>query len=242
MISSDIIKKIEALLNLAGNNTSAAEAALAAGRAQALLEKYQLTMADLDAAKEEKPTEAADPLTTERNGWKPILCDAVVKANQCHGFTSSRGYVVVGKPSNVQIVNYFYAYLEREIMRLCKQAVINGQTEDIDGIGIDGPSISNDAASKRSFCMGAAAEVGKRLREAREATRAQAHAEGSTAIVKLDNETAALKRWCTQMYNLQPRLTRGPSKRDAYASGISAGKGIALNKGLEGKRGRLLGR
>jgi hypothetical protein len=243
MLSNDILAKIQALLNLADNNSSAAEAALAAGRAQALLEKYHLTMADVAAAQEETFQEDAEPLCDVRNGWQPILCDAVTKANQCYGFTSSSGYRIVGKPSNIAIVRYFYTYLEREILRLCKAAVLRGQLDDIDGSTSGEPGIPSDATSRRAYCLGAAGEVGARLRAEREATHARANASGQTAaIVKLDGEAAALKRWAVERYNLRNRAPVRTTAHDAYAAGRAAGRSISLNKGLEGRSGRLLGK
>jgi len=257
IIDSAVLNKIAALLKLAEKNANVNESANAAAMAQVLLSKHRLTVADLDAATN-GPREAAsvanEPLITGSriSQWKSDLVGQVAKVNGCRYYYSKtfakygQGEVrtrrefnvsvrLIGRPSDVAVVRYFYAYLEREIERLSAVAVAGG--------GITGKSGTN------SFKVGAVVAVAKRLNESVKASRDEAAAsaeaagrEGCTALVHLD----LADREVDEFYN---NFTKGFTAKqhsqaslqaDAYSQGREAGAGIALNKGLDGKPAKLL--
>ena len=245
MLDNSVINKIAGLLRLAHDNANAAEAANAAGRAQALLEKYRLTMADVtQGADTEAVGEASEPLfgkgAARACSWRGVVAGAVCRANMSYGFFRRGSFVVVGKASNVQIAEYFYRYLETEIERLCKAAVLRGACDVIDGTW--DPGIGSDKASTMSFRLGAAHAVAARLREGTTAARADATRAGQgAAIVKVEGESRALAKWVKEKYDLRSRGISSVGNRSAYGQGTKAGQGIALARGLGGRPVRLLG-
>jgi hypothetical protein len=257
-VDNSVLNKIVGLLKLAEKNNNANESASAAAAAQALLSKHRLTVADLGAALNGKPIEAPSVATealitgNRINQWRSNLISAVCSANGCHyyytktfakyGHGESRSrreflisVVLIGRPSDVAVVRYFYSYLEREVERLSAIAFAGG--------GLTGKRDGN------SFKVGVVTTVASRLQESVKASRVEAATEavsagkdGTTAMVRLD----AADREVDEFYST---FTKGfKSKQhsstsvngDAYGQGREAGAGIALNKGLDGKPSKLL--
>jgi hypothetical protein len=250
-VDNAILAKIAGLLKLAEKNNNANESASAAAAAQALLSKHRLTIADLGAmpgAVKEAPGVNENPLLTANRiaQWRTDLASAVCKANGCHYYFSKvfvrtghgetrsrREYEVsiklIGRSSDVEVVRYFYTYLEREVERLSAIAFAAG--------GIEGKRGGN------SFKVGCVMTLATRLAESVRAARmeageaAQAKGEdGTMAMVRLDaadREVDEFYTTFTKGMNAKTRTSQSV-QADAYSQGREAGKGIALNKGLDG--------
>lgn len=240
-IDTAILSKIAGLLKLAERNANVNESASAASAAQALLSKHRLTVADLDAATntKESPGVADAPLITGNriSQWKSDLASAVCSANGCklyiHKVYAKTGMgeirtrmeydvnvKLIGRPTDIAVVRYFYAYLEREIERLSAVAVAGG--------GITGKSGTN------SFKIGAVVAISQRLREAVKAIRAEVTegTEGCTAMVRLDTADREVDDFFSSFTKGFTKGQRSQSKiqGEAYYQGKEAGAGIALNK------------
>lgn len=230
MSSQEIISRINALLNkTVENGCTVEEAASAAKIAQQLLTQHRLTVADLSTS-EEKIHNNSEPLFVGKRKihWKDKLAFGISASNGCkiyfHTVTVYRpGRVryghevhcrIIGRDSDIQIVTYFFHYLEREIENLCKLAMKRGEGS--------GKTWSN------SFKNGAADAVCRRLKEANQVTRTG----NSTAIIKLNSMDEAVETWADKNLNLKPAPTKYVNYNDGYDNGKRAGENISLNRGI----------
>jgi hypothetical protein len=143
-IEDKIIRKIQLLLNLGNKATNEHEAALAMGRAQELLAKYNLDMASIEAAKVEggaaPSKEKREQTKIDRSAmykWQRELCRAIAEANYCWYWVVEmledeervsagksyrhrvRRHMIIGKESNVVAVTCMYGWLAELIEDLC---------------------------------------------------------------------------------------------------------------------------
>jgi len=124
-----IAERIQKLLNLAGNNPSKEEAAMAAAKASALLAEHNLSLSEIQAVagangKEEKVEE--EKFTVGH--WTRWMRQSAAGLNFCTTVYSSTGkkdykdlLFLIGKPSNVASAKVLIEYLEQTGWRLSKQ-------------------------------------------------------------------------------------------------------------------------
>lgn len=127
MTYQEAIEKAAKLLRLA-TSSNPHESALAASRAQEIIDRYKLTgvSADLSGAQPDEPIKdfRDDPLDGGKklDRWRWSLFSSIANSNQCSGYVAnSGGIAVVGRPSDVQTVRYFYSWLTREVDRLASR-------------------------------------------------------------------------------------------------------------------------
>lgn len=241
-----VINTIAKLLRLArGKGTTPAEAATAAAKAQELLDRYKLSMELVESAERTGPEEEVggdkDPLW--KGGkiiqWKRALACGIADANDCQililagcrGAKNSAEIQLVGRPTDLQVVRYLFAYLEREIDRLAKEALTTAPVHY---------GLSMGAARRvwgNSFRRGAVYEVVNRLRQARVAVRreAAATAAGSRALVRLEERSVAVQRWVDE--NVKGTYKGGSGgrlDRSAVREGALAARSIQIHSGLAG--------
>lgn len=236
IISSSILGKIKKLVSLSKNNNSVAEAASAWARAQELLIKHKLSMAEVNAASatldaDEAIVEGASPLYSGERvvHWKSYLANVISQINGCKMFIRySRNpkqvrYAVVGTPSDIEIVRYLFDSIVSQIDFLCHQAMSFGYGT--------GKTYSNN------FRFGAAQTVAERLQAVREQVRSEY--KGSTALVLVDKQEAAVSAWVDKNVGKLSRGVSSNSRADnsAFNQGKAAGHKVALNKGLTAKAG-----
>jgi hypothetical protein len=258
MLNDKVVDKIRKLLRLA-ESADVNEAAAAAGAAQRLMEEHRIDQAMISLDDDESdgtPDEedirswADEPLESSGRlpGWKSQLAVAIAGVNGCQVFLG-RAYkgddydhpqttlCLVGRPSDVASVRYLFAYLTKEIDRLCK----------LHGRGL-GRTWAN------SFRVGAVHTVRKRLKQAQEKARLDARSKlkgkGTTALAKLDLALARVDKraleaeaWMKEHLKLtSARSSRTRRDWDAYAAGKRAGGSIDLSGPTGGRRGsRALG-
>ncbi len=227
MEKESILWKIKKLLHLADGtrNSNTEEAASAAAKAQEMMFKYNLDMADVDGLTEEDAEVIGKDdyiVRANRNslGWKGILLGGICSVNFCRvvhsGGEGSSKMTIFGKPSNVQVGVYLYEYLEREIGRLA----VEGLQEN----GI----FEHKAAWGRSFCMGAVHTVLRRLKEQRR--QDETSTEKCTALVMVsDKQLDAAVR--AEYPHLQT-VRRTYQVNGGYGAGQRAGEGIGLHRGV----------
>lgn len=124
MTYQEAIEKVAKLLRLA-TSSNPHEAALAASRAQEIIDRFNIEAAAL--ALDGKPSNTsepikdfgADPLEEKHSTWRWRFLSTVVRMNGCKAYLCSKQYKIIGRPSDVQTVRYFFAWLCREIDRLC---------------------------------------------------------------------------------------------------------------------------
>jgi hypothetical protein len=235
MADDKIIDKIQKLLALATSD-NVNEAAAAAARAQELMSKHRLAMADIEAA---APGTVDDPITDQivagdrtHISWKVSLFAGIAQANGCSAYTQElrdkTGLKLVvtrfiGPASQLSTVTYLYEYLVKKIDEL---AAMNRK--------------DHDRAWLRAFRLGAVAEITTRLL----ATVAQAKVGASSAALAVVDK--GTERVQAAIAKLKLKSSAAPQIKDelAFMQGRAAGATIDLStgKGLNaGSAGDLKG-
>lgn len=120
-------EKVAKLLRLS-KSENPNEAALAASRAQEIMDRFKIESMSLEyeqtgAIKNDEPInifehDPLDPGTGKRSVWKGRLAVVISRLNQCKVYTNGGAIVIVGRPSDVSTVRYLYAWMVREITRI----------------------------------------------------------------------------------------------------------------------------
>lgn len=134
MTHQEAIEKAVKLLRLA-QSSNQHEAALAASRAQEIMDRFKLEGLSADYATDApKPSEpikdfCADLMDpgTQVETWKARLASVVAKVNECKiyirktrniRYEITAGFAIVGRASDAQTVRYIYSWLSHEVDRL----------------------------------------------------------------------------------------------------------------------------
>jgi hypothetical protein len=186
--------KIRKLLALAGSD-NVHEAALAAQRAQELMDRWDIEAGMLDTTSAPEPEETIQgetemvPRAGRKVVWKGIMASHLAKANGCKAFwrTEPGGVrlVIVGRPSDVQETGYVFALLCKTVDTLARR--------DCKGLGVTWAN---------SFRLGVVTAVGEKLREARRVVvedMRREHAGNPLALVRLDQSLAKIDRKLTDV-------------------------------------------
>lgn len=229
------------------------ESAAALAQAQKLMSKHSITELMLSTPETELDREQIeDGILHKENKpmqrWKGQLAMPLCEANQCQIYRIGAAHElhVIGRPSDAQTVRYLFSYISNEITRLCMRA---------SGIrGNPGVRWRND------FCIGAAQEVGRRVKEAAKEARTEMKQEAyggdsmgngtaivcvNNALAKLDERKTDVERWTRRNLQLRKQSTGGRQRDyEGRAAGKRAGGQIDLSKGGRGSlgsgaRGRL---
>jgi len=208
MTKDDVMRKVRALLKL-GASDNEHESAAAIGRAQALMERYQIEEAMIveEAEEAEEIRNWEDPIGRAGAAWRGRLAASLARANSC-GVYKTRGVLkVYGRATQVAALRYMFEYCEREIDRLAKGYAGNGRVW-----------INN-------FRLGCVDAIRKAIKDERERMhnemRSRARAtEGAlvlveNAIVAVENEQKEVRSWGHR--NL--RLRNGSASQGTYHSG-----------------------
>lgn len=230
MISTkEIIEKVQKLLSLS-KSSNANEAAAAAAKANELLDKHRLSLADLETSIEEDVEVAEEDneylyQTGRTTPWKVELANVLTEhygviyynevawKNGRH-FTQ---YRMVGRPSDMSIVKYMYAWLSMEVERLSKQEA-KGKGRVYVG----------------SYQKGFVAGVASQLRLSRIEIRKEA---SSSALVKIDARGSEAE---AMLQKLHPKLKYVEDKSSvqinyhAFGLGKKRGEEIHLGTSLSG--------
>lgn len=192
MTYEEALDRVVKLLKLSKSDNPN-EAALAAAKAQEIMDRFKLEPGAVNAAGVEEPARPfeaiqkfADPLYGTHFGknptWKIRLASTLCAANQCRCFLTGGATFLIGRASDASTVRYLYAFLEREVERLAER----------DGRGNGRTWINN-------YRLGVVDTLGKRLHEQRAATReavkTQAFAQaGESAIVRVNQSIARVEQ------------------------------------------------
>lgn len=236
------MRRIEKLLALA-ESSNANEAALAMERARALSVEYQMERKDegrnytyvlINHMKKTMPA--------HQSAIASILCthfyvDCVSRSQyDAVSRESHKVLEILGSVENVQIAEYVYWYLWRELPHLWKAYALK-----------DGKR----RASQRSFYLGVLNGFHDKLSRERESALKYADTPDKEGLLVLDKGLEKvlkqeLRSFVAERY---PRLNRSSTSRsgleaDAYHSGVARGKNLDLRPGISGdqsnKSNRLL--
>lgn len=239
MTHDEALKRVRKLLALAQSDNEY-EAALALGRANALMERHRIEAAALDDSPEaDEPVEVwDDPLDEKaRATWKWRLAHNLAKANGCALYVNKGAIIITGRASNVKTVRYLYRYCIRSIDSLAR----------VKGKG-------NGRTWMNNYRIGCVEAIGAAIKAERDAERAklrEATAGDSMALVRIDNAIARVDsevKSADHFMRSKIRLVsgRGSSFRhdgSGRAAGRSDGAGIygSGSRGAVGAGTRRIG-
>ncbi len=220
-----IAEKVRRLLALS-TSSNEHEAAAAAAKAQELLHRYNLSMADVSAA--ERPDYGREIVDIGNSAsWRGVLLQAIAKPNGAYvvGLGAGR-YAIIGQPHTIEVCRYLYEYLSREIDRLADQAWSRYSGYE-----------SSSRRWKTSFRFGAVSIVADRLQRQRQAQEAEPE---SRALIIRDD--AAVKAAVTRYYpRLAQQRVRAGTSSSGYRAGQQAGASMGLHTGIGATSQRLAG-
>lgn len=244
MTIEEALEKAAKLLRLA-TSTNPHEAALAASRAQEIMDRFKLSAdAVSGAGGEVRSNEPIKDFADDRmdagsklDRWRGQLAMAVCAVNQCQCYRSHKGGGVglslIGRASDVSTVRYLYSWLTREIERLAAR--------DCAGYG---------RTYWNNYRIGAVETITRRLRESAKATVEAVKAEalesgGERALIVVEQSALALQKRAEeveQWTRANLRLRSGGSYRTTYnGSAREAGRRAGGEVRLNGARGAIAG-
>lgn len=227
-----ILDRVRKLLALASSD-NVHEAALAAARAQELIEAHRLeALLAAEAAAEALDAEApledgrADPLEVSKRlrTWRVVLATHLAELNGCLAYTDRVGrkkrLLLVGRPADRALVRELYGWLCRRLEWLS---------------ATHAPPGGADKRWHEAFRIGAADVIAHRLeasrRERQERREALAGGSQGAALARLDASTAAraaqVSRYAEESLDLKPGR-RLLVDADGYARGKAEGARFEL--------------
>ncbi len=236
MTYEQALRKAIACLQLAGSPNQH-EAALAASKAQEIIDRYNLCVDDIkmgntpkEEAEENIVDFGADPLhevCQVDTLWTIRLAGIVAKLNSCRIYYSTKvsGSAIVkliGRPSNVQTVRYIFGWLEREVRRITRQEC-RGYTRKY----------------QIAFRAGVVDTIYHKLEEQRQETYANVQKEAvnpyamvlvTNSIARVEAKGLAVDKWIADNMKLRQPKFRAQTDWSARAHGQEAGKDIRFTK------------
>lgn len=234
---SDVIEKVKKLLALS-KSSNANEAATAASVANRLIDEFRLSEADVAGNHSESDPMVRDDQYVYETGrvipWKSRLVVTLASHYGCAVFNDTHynntkrrkvsRYKLLGRKSDIQIVQYMFAWLSSECSRI----------SDLEAKGMGKVFVF-------SYCNGFVAGIGEQLHLSRKAAEKEAT---SNAIVKINARLDEANDFMKQTYpNLRMEKSYGHSRlnTDAYSAGQSKGRSLHLGSALGGGKVKLLG-
>lgn len=204
------------------------EAALAAAKAQELLHKYNLTLAQVTDS--EKP-EYGKHVFQVKHGttrWKFDLLNVVAQANGASVIRTrmnvgdTRVYAIVAQAHVVEVVSHLYYYLEDVVYKL-------SQTEFKRQYGAGGFDRHFERSWRSAFRFGVVDTIQVRLAEQKR--EFQQETAGRELILANDKAVQeAVKRYFPRLKSIGER---SGDRNEGYWDGRAAGKNIALNRAVK---------
>ena len=253
MTYDDAMRKVRALLNLADKNRGATpeEAANAAAKAQAIMDKFGIDTNDIDYDQNAAAADAEeirnfgyeDPLDTAKYGnyeesWSVRLANIISQHNQCCiGYRRQQDKSsiirIIGRPSDVQTARYLYAFFKSQIKdlqsKLCR---------------------GNSSAYKGQFCNGCIDTLAARLAKSREETFAEQRANNPLALVRVNGAIARIEKRMNDVILWKKQADAGlgicagksrfrgqSTELGGRAAGQEAGKSIRMSSARASLRG-----
>lgn len=185
MTYEEALAKAVKLLRVAGDKSiSPEEAATFAAGAQQIIDRFNIEAAALsldgNAATPDEDVKdfGTDPLDTVFTTWKWRFLSVLAKLNGVKVYKQGgAGIHLIGRPSDVQTVRYFYSWLRREIDRMAASACKG-----------------NGRVYSNNFRIGCAETIAERLKGQQKATRQAVVEEIEAGSMPLEFKNQALVR------------------------------------------------
>jgi hypothetical protein len=214
------------------------EAALAASRAQEIIDRYNLCVEDIQQGKDPKGDDenivdfGFDPLhevCQVDTRWTLRLASTIARLNGCRIYYSTKIsgsaiFKLVGRPSDVQSVRYLFAWLEKEVRRItraeCKGCSRKYQIDFRSGV-VDTIQHKLDAQRKETFDA-----------VQKEARNPFALVLVKNSIARIEAKGNAVDKWLEENMELRQPKFRAKSDWSARAHGQEAGNDVRFTKAV----------
>lgn len=214
-----VIGKIQKLLAMAEDTSSPNEALIAARRARALMDKYQLSRADIEKEVGSQFLETkADLVTSRRRVWVVNLWSAAADLNDCVAVITHSPrveYLFQGFKSDSIVAKLTMDYLVDTCNRLCNESQSKGISE------------------KNFFRVGFSQSIRQRAASIAEERKTTFVDSTGTALVPL--KESMIEAHFGSLEPMNSINQREPSDREmaALMEGVRMGKNVCLDKQVE---------
>jgi len=236
-----IIEKILNLMSLSKSDNPN-ESALAAKRAQEMIERHRIDDAEIKRARQEDTQRGVGDVNlflVHRAGrlyiWQHVLAAAIAEENYCRYMTNGEDMLVAGAREDAQLVGWLYQVFVNEIQGMFDTMYKSNHPFVLQMMGVS----KDKRKSRNSFFLGASSRIGERLKEARAKARKQAQKEAGSqeGLVCINESIAALDNWEQRVVKYAADKT-GRTKKvkgvhvdpHAFAVGSKAGNEVELNR------------
>lgn len=239
MNTAAVIDKVRKLLRLAGSPNEH-EAALAAAKAQELIDQHQLQTALLSIDESTTTSSDDEPITNFADSpldvspayarWRATLAVGIASHNGCRIWRQGGHLMIVGRPSDADAVRYLFGWLAGEVERLA--------TENGAGKG---------RTWRNNFRLGVIDTILRKLREQHrqwldstraEATKANALVVVNKALVRIEQRRGQVDAWMKDNLSLsRGRASTARCDYDARNAGRAAGEGVSVSRSRPGLSG-----
>lgn len=218
MTHAEALQKVAKLLRLA-QSPNTHEAALAASRAQEIMDRYKIEgiAADFEAGTtSEEPiadfkADLMDAETTQLDTWRCRLASCVAGVNECKVYLTGypkRGFAIVGRASDAVMVRLMYSWLKGQVDKLAaKECAGCGRT------------------FWNNWRIGCVETLARRMRDARAETVATLKVEAGNglALVRLEKALATRERQALEVGQwMKSNLRLSSAGRRTFAANQSA--------------------
>lgn len=220
-----VLERITKLLALS-TSSNEHEAASAAAKAQQLMFRHNLSLAQLQAGRLHDRDEYTERVVElgALHSWRRALIHVLAEHNFCKAlaFVGTPRVAIIGEPHNIALVEQLYAYLLRELLRLADTGWHQAKRR------------ARDTARqwKHGFQHGAVEVIAERLAEQREEDAAATEASRALVLLKDDGVARALHRQ-------YPNATTDQRRATVSVAGWQAGRqaGETIGFGMAGGMG-----
>ena len=216
------------------------EAALAAAKAQEIIDRYNLQIEDIKRGDQSKEPEedilnfGNDPLhevCQVDSRWTIRLASTIARMNSCRIYYSTKmsGSAIIkliGRPSDISTVRYLFGWMETEVRRITHQECKgHSRRYQID------------------FRTGVVDTIQRKLEEQRKATysRVKQEVDNPMALMRVEQSIAkvearglAVDKWIENNMKLRASRSRRQADWSARAHGQSAGEQIRITQAKGG--------
>ncbi len=220
MDRTEALERARKLLAL-GESENEHEAALALARAQVLLERHEIELAELEGSSDSAESDALTEGSWDSGSgstspkWKLYLASALAKANGCTLFYAGSKITVCGRQSDVRNVARLWAWMVPEIDRITRKQCAG-----------KGRSYAN------SFRVGCSLAIRDAIRKERDALReAMRGTVSETALTVVDRRVSVAQSWMQSRHRLGRGSTGRVGSSEGFAAGQSAGADVYVEVG-----------
>jgi len=234
-----IIEKVQNLLNLSKSD-NVNEAALAARRAQEMIERHRIEQAELDRMRQEQAQQGIGDIrihmihkTGKMYNWQHILASALAEANYCRYMVNQEAghMLVAGTHEDALMVHWLFQVYTNEIREL-----FEGMYRYNHPLVLQHAGVSNKRKARNSFFLGAAVAIGERIKEARERARDEARQTTEAGLVCINESIATLDQHEQRVQKFSEGIASERQNRKieynphAFAAGQRAGAQVDIDR------------